>query len=107
MRKTRNGLEAARRRGKVGGRPTVVDGDKCAAILARRDRDESIREIAAGVGVSVDTVHRVLAGHATDAQINAARTKLIIDNKLKRTPKPHIEKPAELKSTSERRPVAS
>ena len=60
-RKTRNGLEAARRRGKVGGRPSVVDDDKRAAILARRERDESIREIAAGVGVSVGTVHRVVA----------------------------------------------
>lgn len=59
-RKTRNGLEAARRRGMVGGRPSVVDDDKRAAILARRDRDESIREIAAGVGVSVGTVHKVL-----------------------------------------------
>ncbi|UEA60661.1 recombinase family protein [Gordonia otitidis] len=59
-RKTRSGLEAARRRGVVGGRPSVVDDDKRAAILARRDRDESIREIAAGVGVSVGTVHKVL-----------------------------------------------
>ncbi|WP_083197687.1 recombinase family protein [Rhodococcus sp. 008] len=107
VRKTRNGLEAARKRGKVGGRPTVVDGDKRAAILARRDRDESIREIAAGVGVSVGTVHRVLAGHVTDAQINAARAKLIIDKKLQRTSKPHIEKLAELKTASEHRPVAS
>ena len=63
-RKTRSGLEVARRRGKVGGRPTVVDDDKRAAILARRGRDESIREIAVGVGVSVGTVHKVLAEHA-------------------------------------------
>lgn len=60
VRKNRNGLGAARRRGKVGGRPSVIDDDKRAAILARRERDESIREIAAGVGVSVGTVHRVL-----------------------------------------------
>lgn len=61
VRKTRNGLEAARKRGNIGGRPTVVDEDKRAAILARRDRDESIRAIAAGVRVSVGTVHRVLS----------------------------------------------
>lgn len=61
VRKTRNGLDAARKRGNVGGRPTVVDDDKRAAILARRDRDESIRTIAAGVRVSVGTVHRVLS----------------------------------------------
>ncbi|AUG29578.1 MULTISPECIES: recombinase family protein [Microbacterium] len=59
-RKTRSGLEAARARGRVGGRPTVVDADKRAAILARRAREESIREIARGVGVSAGTVHRVL-----------------------------------------------
>ncbi|WP_088944551.1 recombinase family protein [Rhodococcus sp. 1168] len=59
--KTRNGLEAARKRGTIRGRPTVVDDDKRAAILARRDRDESMRAIAAGVGVSVGTVHRVLS----------------------------------------------
>ena len=47
--KTRNGLAAACKRGNVGGRPTVIDDDKRAAILARRDRDESIRTIAAGV----------------------------------------------------------
>ncbi|MGO3878224.1 MAG: recombinase family protein [Agrococcus casei] len=56
-RKTRNGLEAARKRGKVGGRPSVIDDDKRAVILARRERGESIREIAAAVGVSVGTVH--------------------------------------------------
>ncbi|MFT3663243.1 MAG: recombinase family protein [Gordonia sp. (in: high G+C Gram-positive bacteria)] len=60
-RKTKSGLEAARRRGRVGGRPSVVDDDKRAAIWARRERDESIRQIAAGVGVSVGTVHKVLA----------------------------------------------
>lgn len=58
-RKTKSGLEAARRKGKVGGRPTVVDGDKRAAIAARLERGESIREIAAGVRVSVGTAHRV------------------------------------------------
>lgn len=59
-RKTKNGLEAARRRGKVGGRPSVIDDDKRAAILARRAKDESVREISRGVGVSVGTVHKVL-----------------------------------------------
>jgi len=61
-RKTKNGLEAARRRGKVGGRPTVLDDDKRAAILARREKGESVREIARGVAVSVGTVHKALAG---------------------------------------------
>lgn len=64
VRKTTNGLEAARKRGRVGGRRPVVDDDKHAAILARRKRGESIRTIAAGVKVSVGVVHKTL----TDAQ---------------------------------------
>nr|WP_276584720.1 recombinase family protein [Brevibacterium permense] len=65
VRKTRNGLEAARKRGRVGGRPRVIDDDKRAAILARRDKGESIREIASGVGVSVGAVHGALSEHST------------------------------------------
>ena len=59
-RKTKNGLEAARRRGQVGGRRPVVDDDKRAAILARRARGESIRTIAAAVGISIGVVHKTL-----------------------------------------------
>ncbi|MFJ7619800.1 recombinase family protein [Rhodococcus erythropolis] len=70
-RKTKNGLEAARRRGKVGGRPSVIDGDKRVAILARRAKDESIREIAAGVGVSVGTVHRVISASETPEAVTS------------------------------------
>jgi DNA invertase Pin-like site-specific DNA recombinase len=58
------GLEAARRQGRVGGRRPVVDDDKRAAILARRGRGESIRVIAAGVKVSIGVVHKTL----TDAR---------------------------------------
>jgi DNA invertase Pin-like site-specific DNA recombinase len=53
VRKTKDGLEAARR--------PVVDDDKRAAILARRERGESIRTIAAGVKVSIGVVHKTLA----------------------------------------------
>lgn len=61
-RKTRSGLEAASKRGKRGGRPKVVDLDKRRAIVARREVDkQSMRAIAEGVGVSVGTVHAVLA----------------------------------------------
>ncbi|MFF0866250.1 recombinase family protein [Nonomuraea sp. NPDC003560] len=60
-RKTKNGREAARKRGRVGGRRPVVDDDKRAAILARRQRGESIRTIAAGVKASVGVVHKTLA----------------------------------------------
>ena len=59
-RKTKNGLEAAARRGRKGGRRPVVDDDKRAAILARREKGQTLREIAAGVGVSVGVVHKTL-----------------------------------------------
>jgi DNA invertase Pin-like site-specific DNA recombinase len=61
VRKTKDGLEAARHQGRAGGRRPVVDDDKRAAILARRQRGESIRTIAAGVKVSVGVVHKTLA----------------------------------------------
>ncbi|KAB1661920.1 helix-turn-helix domain containing protein [Pseudoclavibacter sp. CFCC 13796] len=63
--KTRLGLDAARARGKVGGRPWVVDDDKRAVILARREKGKSIRVIASAVDVSVGTVSGVLAEAAT------------------------------------------
>ena len=63
VRKTKNGLEAARKRGKVGGRPRVIDDDKRTVVLARREKGESIREIAAATGVSVGAVHGVVAAH--------------------------------------------
>lgn len=68
--RTRNGLEAARRAGRVGGRPTVVDDDKRAAIQARRARGESIRTIAAGLGVSVGVVHKTLTTEGVAAGSN-------------------------------------
>lgn len=59
-RKTKNGLDAARKRGTKGGRPTVVTDDRRRAILGRRDDGESIRQIARGVGISPAVVHGVL-----------------------------------------------
>lgn len=70
-RKTKSGLAAARARGRVGGRPRVVDGDREAVILARRGKGESIREIAAAVGVSVGTVHKVVAGAGPETEAAA------------------------------------
>ena len=65
-RKTKNGLEAARKRGKVGGRPRVIDDDKRAIILSRREKGESIRMIARVLDVSVGSVHEVLAEESAD-----------------------------------------
>lgn len=69
-RKTRDGLAAARKRGRVGGRPRVVDDDKRAAILARRGRGQSLRAIAAGVGVSTGTVHKIVTEDENAAAMN-------------------------------------
>lgn len=46
------------------------------------------------------------SAHVTDSRINAARTKLIIDKKLKRTSEPRIERLAQLETTGERRLAA-
>lgn len=67
VRKTKNGLAAARQRGNVGGRPSVIDDDKRAVILARRDKGASIREIARALDVSVGTVHATLSSEPQDA----------------------------------------
>jgi len=63
VRKTRDGLAAARARGRTGGRPRVVDTDKRHIILARHADGESIRTIARATKVSVGTVHKVLVDH--------------------------------------------
>lgn len=70
-RKTKNGLDAARKRGKVGGRPRVIDDDRRAVILARREKGESIRVIARVLDVSVGTVHSVLAAEVTTESVDA------------------------------------
>lgn len=63
VRKTRDGLDAARARGRTGGRPRVVDTDKRRIILASHIDGESIRTIARATKVSVGTVHKVLTDH--------------------------------------------
>ena len=64
VRKTRSGLESARKRGKVGSRPRVVAEDKRRIIIARHEEDdESVREIARATGFSVSTVHGAIAQH--------------------------------------------
>ena len=62
--RTRAGLEAARRRGRVGGRKTVMTPNKLAT--ARRlyedpDNAMTMREIAETVGISRSTLYRHLA----------------------------------------------
>lgn len=59
--RTREGLEAARKRGRVGGRPPVLT--KAQRVEVRRMRDEELRplpEIAQLFRVSVNTIRRVM-----------------------------------------------
>ncbi|MFD7965932.1 hypothetical protein ACFV5J_34625 [Streptomyces zaomyceticus] len=67
VKKTKNALESARARGRVGGRRPAVDDDKRRVILARRAEGQSIREIAVAVKVSVGVVHKTLNPAAAPA----------------------------------------
>lgn len=64
---SKNGLEVARKRGKDGGRPRMIDDDKRTVILARRERGQSIREIGATTGVSLGAVLGVVSGEKAGA----------------------------------------
>ena len=73
VRKTRNGLDAARNRGRTGGRPRVVDADKHRIIIARHLDGESIRTIASATKLSIGTVHATLTDHHATSGSNSAR----------------------------------
>ena len=64
--RTMAGLKAARAKGNVGGRPTVMDEDKLAAAKARRARGESPTEIARALGVSHASVYRHLGAEGQE-----------------------------------------
>lgn len=60
--RTRAGLEAAKARGKVGGRPSVVDAKKLKTIKSLlASGDHSRADIARMTGISPATLYRVLA----------------------------------------------
>jgi DNA invertase Pin-like site-specific DNA recombinase len=56
--RTRAGLVAAKARGRVGGRPTVLTVEKAKAVDALLDRGSSITQVAKALGVSRTTVYR-------------------------------------------------
>ena len=61
--RTRAGLDAARRRGRKGGRPRVmIDNDLAAAKALLRDPEITIKEVAQRIGVSPATLYRYLPG---------------------------------------------
>ena len=62
--RTREGLEAARKRGRVGGRPPALSTDQKAEVIRMRDIERRpLREIASLFKVSVQTVRRASCQH--------------------------------------------
>ncbi|TVR78671.1 MAG: hypothetical protein EA405_14125, partial [Rhodospirillales bacterium] len=58
--RTRAGLEAAKARGRQGGRPAKLTADQV-AYARKLAKTESIRDIARSFGVSRTTLYRALA----------------------------------------------
>jgi DNA invertase Pin-like site-specific DNA recombinase len=70
LERTRAGLQAARERGRVGGRPTVVTDRKLAAALAMREQGElTMSQIAEELSVSPASLYRRLARHRQETEL--------------------------------------
>lgn len=63
--RTMAGLHAARAKGRLGGRPTVMDPDKIAAAQARHASGQTPTHIAKALGVSRATIYRHLTPQRT------------------------------------------
>ncbi len=71
--RTRAGLEAARARGRTGGRPAVMTRRKLAAAPAMRDQGElTMTQIAEELGVSPASLCRRLARHREETEVMEA-----------------------------------
>ena len=60
LERTRDGLEAARRQGRVGGRPPALNGEQRQAVHDLRAAGRSATQIAQTLSVSRSTIYRVL-----------------------------------------------
>ena len=65
--RTRAGLQAARARGRIGGRPSLITPDKLAAAVAMREQGRPMHAIATALEVSRATLYRHLdtAAHSS------------------------------------------
>ncbi|MEZ7132648.1 recombinase family protein [Nonomuraea sp. AD125B] len=70
--RTLEGLDAARAAGRVGGRPATVTDDVLAAARARRERGQSVTQIALELGVGRSTLYRALESDDPPAAADAA-----------------------------------
>ncbi|HWV76002.1 MAG TPA: recombinase family protein [Isoptericola sp.] len=61
--RTLDGLAAARSRGRIGGRPTVMSPERLATARASVAGGQSVASVARALGVSISTVRRHLAQH--------------------------------------------
>lgn len=59
--RTRSGLLAAKKRGRLGGRPRLMTTEKYDAAKRLLDTGTPVKDIAAAIGVSIPTVYRHLA----------------------------------------------
>jgi DNA invertase Pin-like site-specific DNA recombinase len=56
--RTRAGLQAARQRGRLGGRPKLLAGEKLNAARRLLEAGTPARDVAAAIGLSVPTIYR-------------------------------------------------
>ncbi len=69
--RTRTGLAAARARGRLGGRPQSLVGEKKSlALKALQDRNTNIRDLAKGLGVGEATLYRFQRKMKNEGKIN-------------------------------------
>ena len=66
---TRRGLDHARARGRVGGRPTVMTPERVHEARRMRSEGKTIAEIAGVLGVGNSSVSRALSTHSTRSDI--------------------------------------
>ena len=73
--RTQAGLSAARARGRLGGRPKLLDPNKRELVLRLyRERQHTIAEICAMMGIAKSTLYNYLAEAGTDALLKTKTT---------------------------------